>query len=65
MRLEDLHSLTWEMGIGFFYGIITGILRVFLLKLGFRVIYDAASCFEVRVDSVLRKKNWIWKACQV
>ena len=31
------------------------------LKFGHRVIYDAASKPEAKVESVLRDKVWIWK----
>ncbi len=34
---------------------------VLYLKYGHRIIYDSASWFEARVDSVLKDKQWHWK----
>ena len=35
------------------------------LEFGYRVIYDAASKPEAKVESVLRDKVWIWKPAKV
>jgi hypothetical protein len=33
-------------------------------KYGHRVLYDAASHFDAKVDSVRRDKQWVWNAAK-
>ena len=37
---------------------------VLIQRFGSRVIYDAASNPEVKVDSVLKDKRWIWRSAR-
>jgi hypothetical protein len=50
------------MGRRSYYGMIIGIqMGVLYPKYEFRIIYDAASKFEAKVDTVLKNKIWVWK----
>jgi hypothetical protein len=62
MRLRQFIKFElWDAKIIYLWHDIWHPDEILFMKYGFRVIYDASSRPEAKVDSVLKNKTWVWK----